>query len=224
MTDLYPVQEHAHDICTCLSVRDGFRTPATFGLVIFFRIVDSFQLLIFVTNIIILAVERILYLSLLIVVMSSNIFRQKSSLVSQHTLILDLVTVVKMSFANVSQTENAKVLCDRGRELCVWITWQCLIGFFVMLFCSFVVLFGWTVLLSYLLELPWNFWKPELFDAILDNIVVARFFESSNVFLMFWQLDGEHFVITKKEADTERCFWKIGIAGILQWHKQSFKN
>ena len=125
----------------------------------FFRIVDSFQLLIFVTNIIILVVERILYLSLLIVVMSSNILRQKSSLVSQHTLILDLVTVVKMSFANVSQTGNAKVLCDRGRELSVWITWQCLIGFFVVLFCSFVVLFGWTVLLVLLIGTALEFLK-----------------------------------------------------------------
>ena len=54
---------------------------------------------------------------------------------------------------------------------------------------------------------PWNFWKSELFDTVWDNIVVAQIYESSIVFLMFWELDAKHeAIITEKEADTERCF------------------
>ena len=55
--------------------------------------------------------------------------------------------------------------------------------------------------------------------------MVGRIFDSSNVFLMFSLLDARHVaIITEKEADTERCFWETGTAGILQCHQQSLKN
>ena len=107
-----------------------------------------------------------------------------------------------------------------------WSIWQYLMGLFVMLICSFepyclVELSSY----SYLLELALKFWKSELFDAVWDSIVVARIYESSNVFLMFWELDAKHVaIITGKEAETERCFWEIDIPGILQCHQHSLKN
>ena len=52
--------------------------------------------------------------------------------------------------------------------------------------------------------------------------MVARIYESSNIFLMFLQLDAKHVaVITEKEADTDSCLCKLCISGILQYHQQS---
>ena len=72
---------------------------------------------------------------------------------------------------------------------------------------------------SYLLELALNLM------LFLENIVVACIYESSDVSLMFWELDAEHVtIITEKEADTERSSWRIDIPGILQCRQQSLKN
>ena len=108
----------------------------------------------------VLVAERILYPHRS-VFSSSNIFSYKSSLVwenkscifeyltiytcitqphSQRTITFESVTVVKISFYSFSyviQTENANVLCDWGLKLYTWITWQYLMGLFVMLFCGF---------------------------------------------------------------------------------------
>lgn len=36
---------------------------------------------------------------------------------------------------------------------------------------------------------------------------------------MFWELDAKHVaIITEEETDTEKCFWKIDVPGILQCH------
>ena len=97
---------------------------------------------------------------------------------------------------------------------------------FVMLICSFEPYYlVEPSSYSCLLELALKFWKSELFDNVLDSIVVARIYESSNVFSMFWELDAKHVaIITEKEADTERCFWKIDIPGILLCIQHSLKN
>ena len=93
-----------------------------------------------------------------------------------------------------------------------WIIWQYLMGLFVILICSFEpYCLVEPSSYSYLLELALKFWKSE--------------YESSNVFLMFWELDAKHAaIITGKEAETERCFWEIDIPGILQCHQHSLKN
>ena len=107
-----------------------------------------------------------------------------------------------------------------------WIIWQYLMGLFVMLICSFEpYCLVEPSSCSYLLELALKFWKFELLDTVWGSIVVARIYEFSNVFLTFWELDAEHVaIITEKEADTERRFWKIDIPGILQCHQHSLKN
>ena len=64
-----------------LSVRDEFTTPDTSEVEIYLRIVDAFQLITFVTNSTVLVAERIQYPPLLSAVLSSSIFRHKSSLV-----------------------------------------------------------------------------------------------------------------------------------------------
>ena len=48
------------------------------------------------------------------------------------------------------------------------------------------------------------------------GIVIAHIYESSNVFLMLWDLDAKHIaIIIEKDTDTEKCFWTIGISGNL---------
>ena len=63
------------------SVRREFRTTASSEMEIFVRIVNGFQLLTFLTNSIALIVERVLYLSLLSVLMSSSFFWLKGRLI-----------------------------------------------------------------------------------------------------------------------------------------------
>ena len=64
-----------------VSVRDGFKTTEED---IFLGIIDDLKLFTFVTKSIVLVVERIQYPSLLSVLLSSNIFKHKNSLVWEN--------------------------------------------------------------------------------------------------------------------------------------------
>ena len=81
--DLYSVQYYKHAIVHA-SVSGGFRASATFEAEIFVRISNGFWLRTFVTESTIFVVERILYLLLLSVLMSSSIFWHKRSLFSEN--------------------------------------------------------------------------------------------------------------------------------------------
>ena len=63
------------------SVRREFRTTVSSEMQIFVRIVNGFKLLTFLTNSTALIVERVLYLSLLSVLMSSSFFWLKGRLI-----------------------------------------------------------------------------------------------------------------------------------------------
>ena len=63
------------------SVRREFRTTVSSEMQIFVRIVNGFKLLTFLTNGTALIVERVLYLSLLSVLMSSSFFWLKGRLI-----------------------------------------------------------------------------------------------------------------------------------------------
>ena len=105
--------------------------------------------------------------------------------------------------------------------------WKCIVGCIVITVISYMCGLPSRLdfLSYYFAALNHIVWKHELFDVICDKIVVARIHESSNIYLMLWQLDAKHVAIaTEKEADTERCVWKTSTTEILQCHQQSPQN
>ena len=75
---------------------------------------------------------------------------------SQHILPFNSVTEANMSFVSVIWVEHSKVLWDWGCESCVWIVWQYLIGFFLVLFSSFELHIIWLNRLSTSILFDWT--------------------------------------------------------------------
>ena len=75
---------------------------------------------------------------------------------SQCILPFNSVAETNMSFVSVIWVEHSKVLWDWGCESCVWIVWQYLIGFFLVLFSSFELHIIWLNRLSTSILFDWT--------------------------------------------------------------------
>ena len=75
---------------------------------------------------------------------------------SQRILPFNSVTEANMSFVRVIWVEHSKVPWDWGCQSCVWIVWQYLIGFSLVLFSSFELHIIWLNRLSTSILFDWT--------------------------------------------------------------------